>query len=339
MHNALRELGFTDDLHRALEELVNLDDEQHIGRVRRIDRGWSTYLCVRLGEIAELVNLHERKVRNIGADVAVGDWIVTSADGERIIRVLPRRSRLVRRASSDEVKADAQTIAANIDVVFLVHALDVATNQRRLERELVLAFDSGAQPVVVLTKSDRIEADEVERAKSAIEAVSLGVSVHVVSSMSGEGLGVVAEYVKNGRTAVVLGASGAGKSTLINALTGRGSQQTGATRAGDNKGRHTTTAVDLVELPNHGWLIDTPGVRAVGLWTSGRGIERAFSDVFALADGCRFRDCKHETEPACAVRRAIAEGKLTPERLESMRRLVAEEQLLEHQQRRTQKRS
>ena len=193
MRNALRELGFTDDLGHAIKELANLNDQQHIGRVRRIDRGWSSYLCATLGARAEATQLDERKVRNIGADVAVGDWIVTSPDGERIMHVLPRKSRLVRRASSDEVKADSQTIAANIDVVFLVHALDVATNQRRLERELVLAFDSGAQPVVVLTKSDRIEADEVERAKSAIEAVSLGVSVHVVSSMSGDGLGVVAE--------------------------------------------------------------------------------------------------------------------------------------------------
>ena len=339
MRNALRELGFTDDLGRAIKELANLNDQQHIGRVRRIDRGWSTYLCVTLGARADATQLDERKVRNIGADVAVGDWIVTSPDGERIMHVLPRKSRLVRRASSDEVKADSQTIAANIDVVFLVHGLDIATNHRRLERELVLAFDSGAQPVVVLTKSDSIDTDDVARAKSSVESVSLGVPVHVVSSKNGEGLVALGEYVRGGATAVVLGASGAGKSTLINALTGIATQQTGATRPGDNKGRHTTTAVDLVELPNHGWLIDTPGVRAVGLWTSGQGIERAFADVFALADGCRFRDCKHETEPACAVRSAIAEGKLTNERLESMRRLVAEEEALEQQQRRVQKRS
>jgi len=339
VHNALRELGFTDDFARAISERTDVRDDQHVGRVRRVDRGWSTYLSTSVGSINDATSVHEQRVRNLGAEVAVGDWIVVTSDGERIVCVLPRKSRLVRRASSDEVRADAQTIAANIDVVFLVHGLDVATNHRRLERELVLAYDSGAQPVVVLTKSDGVDANDASTVKSSVELVSPGVPVHVVSSVSGEGLTSLSAYVRGGATAVVLGASGAGKSTLINALTGSTSQQTGHTRQGDNKGRHTTTAVDLVELPDHGWLIDTPGVRAVGLWTSGSGLERAFADIFALAGACRFRDCKHETEPACAVRSAIDAGELTIERLESMRRLVAEEHLLERQRRRAQKRS
>lgn len=282
--------------------------------------------------------LLECRVRNLGNDVAVGDWIVVSGDGEKIMSVLPRRSRLVRRSSSEDAPAEAQVIAANIDVIFLVHALDGALNQRRLERELVLAFDSGARPVVVLTKSDMVDEAEIRAATTMVEASSPGVPVHVVSSETGEGLAQIRRDVRDGATAVVLGASGAGKSTLINALTGTDSQETGEVRIGDKRGRHTTTAVDLVALPDHGWLIDTPGVRTVGLWTSGHGIERAFADIFRLADDCRFRDCKHEQEPACAVRSAIAAGSLDARRLEAMRRLVGEEAALEREQRRAQKR-
>jgi ribosome biogenesis GTPase len=333
VHNALSELGWNETFLRALHKSITPSDEQLIGRVNRIDRGWSTFLCVPLGVTHENESLREWRVRNIGADVAVGDWILVSEDGERILCVVPRQSRLVRRASSDAVRAEAQTIAANIDVVFLVHGLDTAPNERRLERELVLAFDSGAQPVVVLTKSDAATASAISEAQAIMVATSLGVRVHVVSSVTGDGLTELRDYTRNGATIAVLGASGVGKSTLVNALTGTESQQTGATREGDNKGRHTTTAVDLVALPEAGWLIDTPGVRAVSLWTSGRGIERAFQDIFTLAERCKFRDCKHGTEPACAVQEAIGTGSLDAARLESMGRLVEEEAALEQEQR------
>ena len=338
VHNALTELGLTEDFRRAVENFGEMSDKVLIGRVRRIDRGWSTFLCVQRSEMAAATVLAEKRVRNIGADVAVGDWIIVSEDGERILEVLPRRSRLVRRASSDEVRAEAHTIAANLDVVFIVHALDRATNERRLERELVLAFDSGAQPVVVLTKSDSIEATDAARAREAVEAISLDVPVHVVSSLTGEGLDALRAHVRDGATVAVLGSSGVGKSTLVNALTGSDSQLTGATRRGDNKGRHTTTAVDLVPLPDHGWLIDTPGLRAIGLWSSGHGIERAFVDIFTVAEKCRFRDCKHEQEPSCAVRDAVESGSLSASRVASMRRLVAEDAALEIAQQRATRR-
>jgi len=338
VRNALTELGFTEDFRRAIENLGEHSDQELIGRVRRIDRGWSTFLCVRRAELAAAHTLTEQRVRNLGADVAVGDWIIVAEDGERILSVLPRRSRLVRRASSDDVRAEAHTIAANLDVVFIVHALDRAMNERRLERELVLAFDSGALPIVVLTKSDSIETDDAQRAREAIEAISMNVPVYVVSSLTGQGLDALRSHVRDGATAAVLGSSGVGKSTLVNALTGSDSQLTGATRSGDKKGRHTTTAVDLVPLPDHGWLIDTPGLRAIGLWSSGHGIERAFADVFAVAEKCRFRDCKHEQEPHCAVRESIATGSLSEARVESMRRLVAEDAALEHAQQRAARR-
>jgi ribosome biogenesis GTPase len=338
VRNALSELGWSDALDRSMRESIKFDDQQLLGRVRRIDRGLSTFHCVRIGQMSEQQAFEDHRVRNLREDVAVGDWIVVSADCERIVGIVPPYSCLMRRAASDDDRAIVQRIAANLDVVFLVHALDAPPNQRRLERELVLAFDSGARPVVVLTKSDGIDVAEAEVMRDTMSAVSLGVAVCVVSSVTGDGIDELRKFVSDGATAAVLGASGVGKSTLVNALTGTSSQETGAVRRGDQRGRHTTTAVELIPLPEHGWLIDTPGLRAVGLWTSGHGIERAFADVFALAEHCRFRDCKHEREPGCAVLVAIAEGTLDAARLESMHRLVAEEAALERAQQRARRR-
>ena len=297
-------------------------------RVSRLDRGWST--LVRSMDDARGRSSPQR-VRNSGADVAVGDWVVASDDGERIEHVLERRSAFTRRASFDGMRAVSHTLAANIDVVFLVHALGSPPSPRRLERELVLAFDSGAEPVVVLTKTDLV--DDPEPGRRALADVSLGVPVLLASGISGEGIDAIRDFAVGNRTLTFLGASGVGKSTLVNALVGNERQATSAVREGDQRGRHTTVAAELVPLPGEGWLIDTPGVRALSLWLSGNGIERAFADVFELMDHCRFRDCKHDQEPGCAVQAAIAEGTLDPVRLASLERLVEEEAALEEEQR------
>jgi ribosome biogenesis GTPase len=305
--------------------------------VSRLDRGWST-LLVPDDSASEFGT---SRVRNIGIDVAVGDWVIPSADGERIDHVLERRSAFVRRASFEGARAQSHTLAANVDTVFLCHSFAVPPNQRRLERELILAFDSGADPVVLLTKGDL--AGDPEPARRELQEVALGVPVLVTSGRTESGLDELAGYVLAGRTVALLGASGVGKSTLVNGLLGAAVQKTDEVR-GDQRGRHTTVAAELLPVPPRrsgdggrfelgGWLIDTPGVRALSLWHSGEGIERAFADVFELMDHCRFRDCKHDQEPGCAVREAIENGTLDPDRFRNLERLVAEEAALEAEQR------
>jgi ribosome biogenesis GTPase len=318
-------LGWAADFAEAWE---SLGSPGRPGRIARLDRGWSTVIRT----MAEARGHAEPlRLRNIGADVAVGDWVVPSEDAERVEHVLERRSAFTRRASFDGMRAVSHTLAANIDVVFLVHALGTPPSPRRLERELVLAYDSGAEPVVVLTKTDLVP--DSLAARAALVDVALGVPVLLASGISGDGLEAIRAYAIGNRTLTFLGASGVGKSTLVNALLGNERQATSAVREGDQRGRHTTVAAELVPLQGEGWLIDTPGVRALSLWLSGNGIERAFADVFDLMDSCRFRDCKHDQEPGCAVRAAIAAGRLDEIRLRSLERLVEEEAALEEEQR------
>ena len=322
--NSRDRLGWSTAFETAWENLGRPGDP---ARVTRLDRGWSTAartLDQALGA-ADPVRL-----RNIGADVAVGDWIVPSDDGERVEHVLTRTSAFTRRASFDGMRAVSHTLAANIDVVYLVHALGAAPSPRRLERELVLAFDSGAAPVVVLTKTDLVDDPEPDR--KALADVALGVPVLLASGITGDGVEAIRDSASGNRTLAFLGASGVGKSTLVNALVGDVIQATSEVRQADQRGRHTTVAAELVPMPGEGWLIDTPGVRAVSLWLSGDGIERAFADVFDLMDHCRFRDCKHDREPGCAVQQAIVDGELDPVRLTALEALIQEEEALEKEQ-------
>jgi ribosome biogenesis GTPase len=260
---------------------------------------------------------------------AVGDWVVLEpvADGDaRIHSVLPRFSRFSRRAAGDVT--EEQVVAANVDVVFLVGGLDRDFNPRRLERYLVVAWESGATPVVLLNKSDLV--DDPEAFVDDVKAIAPGVDVHGISAREPDTLAVLRRYLSIGRTAALLGSSGVGKSTIVNRLVGFDLLRTQDVRLTDSRGRHTSTARQMVLLESGGVLIDTPGMRELQLWESGDTIGDAFADIDALADSCRFRDCRHGREPGCAVRVAVASGDLPASRLESFHKLTAER---EHQAR------
>jgi ribosome biogenesis GTPase len=259
----------------------------------------------------------------------VGDWVALAShpdvDDPVVAGVLPRRSAIRRRDPAD--RTNVQVLATNVDVVFIVHGLDRELNLRRIERTLAVAFDSGATPVVVLTKADLL--DDPETSAAQVRAIALDADVCVASAVTGEGIETLASYGKPDRTIALLGASGVGKSSLINAIVGEQVQETGTVRDADAKGRHTTTLREMILLPNGGVVIDTPGLRGMGLWDAEEGIALAFADIEDLAAECRFRDCAHENEPDCAVIAAIDAGELDERRLDSWRRLNDELSRLE----------
>ena len=254
---------------------------------------------------------------------AVGDWVAARPlPGERkalIEDVLPRRSAFTRKEAWR--RTVEQVVAANVDTVFLMSSLGPDLNTRRLERYLVGAWESGAQPAIVLTKAD-LEPDHVA-AVLDVETIAFGVPIHVVSAVSGEGLGELEPYLRRGATIALLGSSGVGKSTLVNRLAGRDVLTVREVRA-DGRGRHTTTHRELVLLPDGGLLLDTPGMRELQLWAGEESLDGTFEDVAALTADCRFNDCAHESEPGCAIRAALAEGSLPAERWESYRKLQRE---------------
>ena len=262
---------------------------------------------------------------------AVGDWVAVASRADegraRIEAVLPRRTAFMRKVAWNETKP--QVVAANVDVVFVVCGLDLNFNVRRVERYLTLAWESGAQPVVLLTKADLC--DDVESRAFEVESVAFGVPVHAVSAPQGDGVETVRGYVPAGRTAALLGSSGVGKSTLVNALVGEELLATREIRE-DGRGRHTTAHRQLVALPDGGLVLDTPGMRELQLWEADSGLESAFQDVEQLATQCRFADCAHRREPGCAVRAALASGTLDLERFESWRKLQRELERLARKQ-------
>jgi ribosome biogenesis GTPase len=280
-------------------------------RVARIDRGRAT-----------LLGGDESYAELGGHVVAVGDWVLLR--NGVIADLLPRRSAFVRGDTIEGVAREAQVVAANVDVVFVVHALSNRSQPRRLERELVLAFESGARPVVVLNKADLATEAEIATADVVAHNAAVDIDVIVTSARDDRGLDALHACARPHKTVALIGASGVGKSSLANRLLGSEAQATGAVRESDQRGRHTTTARELAIIPGGGVLIDTPGLRSVALWESEDGFNRVFSDIEELALQCRFRDCAHGAEPGCAVQDAITRGALLPERLDHYRKLAAE---------------
>ncbi len=253
---------------------------------------------------------------------AVGDWVLADrsndAGGSAIIHyVLTRKSCFERKTAGE--RYDVQVVAANIDTVFICMSLNNDFNIRRLERYISLAWDSMAMPVIVLTKAD-LCVDAGQRLLE-VQSIALGIDILVTSSISEDGYQTLRSYMKNGKTAAFIGSSGVGKSTLINKLLGNETLKT-STTGYDDKGRHTTTHRELILLPGGGVVIDTPGMRELGIISA--DLDKSFGDIEELARSCRFSDCSHENEPKCAVKAAIEKGLLDPDRLESYKKLQRE---------------
>jgi ribosome biogenesis GTPase len=293
------------------------------GRVIRVDRGQCDVITADGVMRADTAFVTPHDPLRV---VCTGDWVaVEPAGNPRYVRTyLPRRTAFVRSTSSR--RSEGQILAANVDHAVVAVSLAVELDLGRVERFLALAWESGAQPVVVLTKADLVpDAVTLAHLVRDLETTAPGVPVLPVSATSGDGLDVLVAVVAGG-TSVLLGQSGAGKSTLANALLGEDVMEVQAARDVDGKGRHTTTTRNLLALPGGGVLIDTPGLRGVGLWDAGSGVGQVFSEIEELAAECRFQDCAHVAEPGCAVLEAVESGTLPERRLDSYRKLLRENQ-------------
>ncbi len=284
--------------------------------------------------LAELSGKLRHEALNRGELPAVGDWVVVRSrpEGDRVMihAVLPRRSSFARKTAGS--RTEEQIVGANIDTIFLLTSLNQDFSLRRIERYLVIAWESGASPIIILSKSDLC--DRVADAIDEVRSVARGVAIHAVSVVTGDGLQDIVQYFKHGQTVALLGSSGVGKSSLINHLAGVDLLKVQEVREHDDRGRHTTTHRELILLPAGGLVLDTPGMRELQLWDGDESLQLVFDDIEEIAGSCYFGDCRHEDEPRCAVREALAAGTIDAGRYQSYAKLQKE---LKYQARRKDK--
>ncbi|WP_139892354.1 ribosome small subunit-dependent GTPase A [Bacillus sp. D386] len=318
----LKQLGWNQHFEEAFKQFSN--KEYTVGRVALEHKGMYRVFSADGNLLAEVTGKMRHEAKESSDFPAVGDWVaITSRKEEQkatIHAVLPRRSKFSRKKAG--VTTEEQLVAANIDTIFLVNALNTDFNMRRLERYLLMAWESGANPVIILSKSDLC--DDVDQKIREVEAVALGVPIHAISAENRMGLEQLDPYIQEGKTVALLGSSGTGKSTLTNVLYGDSILEVKSIRKDDDKGRHTTTHRELVILNGGGIIIDTPGMRELQLWEADEGISHSFTDIEELASQCKFTDCKHKTEPSCAVQEAISNKTLSKERFASYLKLQRE---------------
>jgi ribosome biogenesis GTPase / thiamine phosphate phosphatase len=300
------------------------NERYEVGRIFLEHKHMYRIMCEDGEYVGELTGKFRHNVLIRSDYPTVGDWVfITKVPGEQkvlIHGVLERKSTFIRKSSGG--KLEEQIVAANVDYVLLVNALNGDFNIRRMERYLLVAFESGATPVIVLTKKDLCE--DVEEKVREVESVAFGVQIITVNSLEGDGVEEVRKLLAPGVTIALLGSSGVGKSTIVNALIGEEVQHTAEVREGDDRGMHTTTHRELFVLPSGGLVIDTPGMRELQVWDGASALVTTFSDIEELGKSCRFHDCKHCTEPGCAIMEALTSGQLERERLDSYWKLQRE---------------
>ncbi|MEL7356939.1 MAG: ribosome small subunit-dependent GTPase A [Cyanobacteria bacterium J06560_6] len=319
----LNDLGWSETFARSFAPYANKGYQ--VGRVAIAHRG-QYQLYTEVGDRqAILTGKFRHQIETSEELPAVGDWVVvqslSATDPVLIEAILPRKGKFSRQAAG--TRQETQVIAANIDTLFLVSGLDHDFNLRRIERYLVMAWQSDATPVVVLNKADLC--DDLGEKIAAVEEIAIAVPVIALSALQQSNLNALQPYLQPGKTVALLGSSGVGKSTLTNQLMGEAIQATQSVRADDSRGRHTTTHREMLRLPSGALLIDTPGMRELQISSTADSVEETFSDIESLAERCRFRDCQHQSEPGCAIQAAISEGALSAKRLSSYQKLQREQ--------------
>ena len=320
----IKKYGFSESFSNGILQ----DNQLTPARILSQEKGFYRIISDKGKKLAEVSGKFQFQTTVSSDYSAVGDFVLVnwneSGNSAIIESLLPRKSAFIRKAAGGSQQE--QVVAANIDIVFLCMALNNDFNLRRMERYISIAWDSGAMPVVVLTKSDLC--DDLEQKLAEVSTIAFGVDVLVTTSTEENGYEELLPFISEGKTIAFIGSSGVGKSTLINRLLGKELLKTNGLR-NDDKGRHTTTHRELFLLPSGGMVIDTPGMREFGMWDNDTGIERTFMDIEQLAAQCKFRNCTHTNEPGCAIQKALTTGKLEINRWQSYQKLKAENDYME----------